>query len=125
LSQDFCISDSSLTIASFSLVFAAGAAMAVFVAGAACGEGSELAAPLSPPLAASTTLKLFCSSIFCIRSTASFSARGKSGAGSPNFVPARNPPHAISVKKACLAASAISPCPSCRHTFAADSGKIG
>ena len=62
-------------------------------------------------LAASIAFLLFSSSRFCIRLIASFSARGKSGAGSPNRVPAFNPPHARSVRNACFAASAISPWP--------------
>ena len=63
--------------------------------------GATVSAFAAPP-AASMTVLLFASSRFCIRSTASFSARGNSGAGSPNFVPAFNPPHASSVKNELL-----------------------
>ena len=75
------------------------------VAGRAGRPTEALPAPtgaFSCSLAASTALRLFSSSRFCIRSTASFSARGKSGAGSPNWVPAFNPPHARSVRNALL-----------------------
>src|ERR1039458_7310873 len=110
-----------------------GAGATVGSGGAGTGEtpsadagasGADLAACSCPP-AASITLLLFSSSIFCIRSIASFSARGNSGAGSPNFVPAFNPPHARFTKNDFFAASEISPCPSCRQTFAAESGRIG
>ena len=52
-------------------------------------SGAEVGAFSGLP-AASTALRLFSSSRFCIRSIASFSARGKSAAGSLNLVPAAN-----------------------------------
>ena len=79
-----------------------------------------------PALAASTALRLFSSSRFCIRSTASFSARGKSGAGSPNFVPGlQSAPREILSKMHSCAASANLALPKLPPTLAAASGRMG
>jgi len=78
---------------------------AVFAGAIEATDGEAVAADGSVVLdfvAASMALLLFLSSIFCIRSIASFSARGNSGAGSPNFVPALSPPMRCSSKMHCL-----------------------